>query len=355
MVKILEIPPSYPPAIGYGISRRVTELSRALADLGHEVHILEGQDDEYPFRGYNDWIQAVLVDLPLQERVVRLWEEKGPFDAVSVHDWSGALVGATAQRLYGRPLVATLHGTEVGRRQGRLGREEEYVVEMERWLCERADRVVVPSDFVYAEVMNVYGVPPARLAVVPDGARAATFAAKVDREEFRGMFAGADDSLVLFAGRLSREKGADLFLAAAKDVARRRPRTRFVAAGGGNLEPVEGVRFTGPLGPVVLGALYQVADLLVVPSRYEAFGISLLEAKLHDLAVVAVGCGGVPDLARALGGILLVSPEDLVDAITATLDSKGRPERDPKPSQERIPAAYRWESAARAMERIFVF
>jgi len=377
-MKILQIDVVAGSRAGYGASRYVLDLSSTLAEKGQEVHLLKNEnrldlaDEEregirlhfldwgIPFTGYHDRLQALLSDLSLGERLVRLWTEHGPFDLVAVHDWAGGLVGAMAARVFGRPLLATFHGTAIGRGAGRLSPDEAYVAEMERWLCERADRIVAPSEFVRHELETLHSVVPAKISVVPGGVRAAPFRADVDWEEFRGMFAAPDEALVLFVGRLSPEKGADAFLDIAAEVVRTRPKTRFVMAGDGPLrESISPraeelrVRLTGRLGPAVLSALYRVADLHLIPSRYEAFGLSALEAILHGLPVVATDGGALPEIARRCPDVKAVPSDLLAPAAMEILARGAARERDRAPSEERIPQGFRWADAAQEIVRLY--
>ncbi len=379
-MKILQIAAEVSPAPTYGIGRTVEELSKALVGRGHEVHVLtaakratedrdgvvvHGVGDEYPFRAYNETLQGVLKDLPACERLVELWESSGPFDVVATHDWSGACVAQMAKRIYGCPLVAMLHGTQVGRSGGKLIREEVFVADMERWLCQRADAVTVPHEVVRGELADHYGVDKQKVTILPDGAGASTFHADVDLEEFRDMFAEPGERLILFAGRLHPSKGPDLLLDIAARLRNAPVRCRFVVAGEGPFGPElqqrtqslglqEQVRFVGHVGPSVLSAFYRVAHLLLVPSRYEAGGIAVLEAMLHDLPVLASGLPVLADLAMIHRGLQMV-PAGTVDAWGPALERalKTRIRRlTPGPLDTRIPHAFRWDAAAMTVERV---
>jgi len=384
-MKILEIAPSYPPAEGYGIARYVEGMSRSLHQLGHEVHVLtlakwEGTSpyqgvpvrsigEPYPFYAYNDCLETVLGNLPLGERVVELWDQVGPFDVVMAHEWKSALAGVHAKRLFHIPLLAVLHGCQVGRMGGRGSREELYVADVEKWFSEHADQVLVESAFLRSELGRYYSIPSDKITVVPGGVVPEAFEARVDREDFRSMFAGSDEALVLFAGRLVPEKGPDLLIDAARDVLSNRPKTRIVIAGDGamrgelenkaeELRISDRIHFAGYLGPVVLGALYQVSDLLAVTSRYESLGNVVLEALAHDLTVVAAHCEGLQELAKSLSSPRLqcvpaAGSRALATCILNVLAKGDSRDRDRSPRSDRLPLKYRWESGARTLESAF--
>jgi glycogen(starch) synthase len=380
-MRALHLVRSLSSSSGAGVARQVSDLGTTLIGLGEEFHVLSAQatpagaldgrlngivvhgpSQEYPFFAYNDTLQAVLTNLPMNQRLVELWESHGPFDVVVAHDWTVGMVAGTAQRLFGVPAMAWLHGTQVGRIGGRGSKEEIYVADMERWLCERADRVIVPSDFVRSEVEKQYAIPHERICVVRDGALAETFRADVDLLDFRAMFADPGEILIAFAGRLTPDKGPDILLEALADVLRTIPNVRLAMAGDGPMREgllgraqqlglQDKVRFAGHLGPKVLGALYQAADLLVVPSRYEGGGAVVLEGLLHGLPVIATQVGGIPEIASvAKDGILRPAPagdpQGLARAILDLLEG-GLPKRpDPGPDPNRIPRPHSWEHIA---------
>lgn len=387
-MKILEIMTCVLPSQGYGVARYSAGLSRALAELGHEVHVLsvggpEGIEEErhgvrfhhletgYSFYAYNDHLQSVLENLPLSMGLTHLWERQGPFDVVLAHDWTSGLAASTAQRVFQAKLISVLHGCQVGRSDGKGSREELFAADMERWLCERSDHVVVESEGVREELERHYQVSGDKISLIPGCIDARVFEAEVDREEFRAVFAKPEESIVLFAGRLVPAKGPDLFVEAAALILKERRGAQCVIAGHGPMREALAqrvqelgiapqVRFTGHLGPLVLGALYQVADVLLAPSRYESLGISVLEASLHRLPVVGAQGAGLSELSRALRKNQLelapADPRSLARAVLGVLNKDDRSdERSPDPG--RVPLKYRCERGARSVveivERLF--
>jgi len=379
-MKILHITPEYPPAAGYGIARYVSEVSRGLTALDHEVHVLvtdpaeadvtaDGKDfvhrmtSPYPFFGYSACLDAVMHGVPSLERTHDLWAKVGPFDLVVGHGWASSLPATMAQRVFGCPLVATLHDVRASFPGVKPDSEDAYIAEMERWFADRANKVVVLSEALRNDVERHYSVSRDKIEVIPGGAAAETFSSDVDREDFRSMFAEPEERIILFAGRLVPEKGPDVLLGAARVLLSRGERVRLVLAGDGPLRDrlageaerlgiSDSVRFAGYLGPSVLGGLYQVSDVLAVPSRYEPFGWAAVEAALHSLPVVASSCGGLLELARILpaGVMHPVAPGDeggLAAMISLVLKSSKLKRRDPRPSQVRLPASLAWQKLSR--------
>lgn len=382
-MRVLHIASDHSLSRSYGGARSSVELSVALAEKGHQVHILSlargvlpesrrvrGVEihwvpEKYPFHAYSDTLQALLDDLPQTEAVLQLWKAQGPFDLLTVQDWRSSQVGAVASRVLGCPWVASLRGIHLGKSGTKTNPEDAYIVEMERWMAQHASAIAVPSEICREEVCNRYEIREEYVHVLPAGASEKTFAIGLDAQEFRSVLAPTDASVVLYAARLEAHKGADLFLQAAFGVLGRRSDAHFVIAGEGRLRgemeaEVErrGFRgriiFLGAVGRSVMGALYQVSDLIVVPSRYDSSGLTLLEARLHDLPIVCSDCPQLSHLASELGIKQLTAPhgDQLAKSIASALAAK-RPRRDSRPQTLRVPEQYRWEGLADRASEIY--
>lgn len=387
-MKVLTLTSEYKHSEGHDVAHYLSGLAPQLAAMGHKVHILVAQPDNdgevgtrtervevhhlskpYPFHAYNETLEAVLNCMPLGERLVSLWESHGPFDLVTGHDWETGLVATTAQRLFACPLIATLHGTKVGKMAGKGTAEQIYVADMERWFVARADRVVAMSAFVGSEISRHYDIPPDKISVIPGGVAAESFAVEVDLAEFRSLFAEPGESLILFVGRLVPEKGPDVLLAAMESILKVRPATRCVFAGEGPMKDpllTEAARMgisskisvTGHLGPSVLGALYQVADVLALPSRYESYAHVALEGVLHDLPIVASQCGSLSELAGELRStsfkpVVPGNAESLMAGILSII-LKGDSKRSHRiAAQSRVPKSFTWKSVAERVSDLY--
>ena len=178
------------------------------------------------------------------------------FDVIHAHDWMTFPAGLEARRVSGRPLVVHVHATEYDR-AGDGGNP--FVREIEREGVTRADRVIAVSRYTAERLAREYGVPRRRLRVVHN-------AIDGGRPQRRGP-AERDSPLVLFAGRVTWQKGPEYFVEAAARVAREMPEARFAVAGSGDRLPSlrERVRqlglqrnilFTGFLPSAELDRLY---------------------------------------------------------------------------------------------------
>ena len=221
-----------------------------------------------------------------------------PFDVIHAHDWMTYPAGLLARRLTGRPLLCHVHSTE---RDRRGEASDPVLAAIERQGLEGADRVVCVSRRTVETVVAEYGIERARCRVVHNGV-------ELDDTPRAPRAAGdATPPTVLFLGRLTAQKGPLPFLDAAALVLRERPDVRFVMAGDGDLRAelmkravrlriADRVRFPGFLGAEEVRRQYDAADVYVMPSVSEPFGIASLEALSRDVPVVVSRQSGVTEV-----------------------------------------------------------
>jgi glycogen synthase len=242
------------------------------------------------------------------------------FDVIHAHDWLTYLGGLEARRVSGRPLVVHVHATELDR-AGNI--ENRFVADIESLGVRRADRVIAVSRFTAARVAELYGVPLDRISVVHNA---------IDASRARHARSLARPPLALFAGRLTWQKGPDFFLEAAALAAREVPRARFVMAGAGDREEAAiaaaealGIRgrvlFTGFLPSRELTRLYAEADVFVLPSVSEPFGIAALETLAQGTPAIVARGAGVSEVVKNVLEVDFGDVEDLASKIIAVLTS----------------------------------
>ena len=222
------------------------------------------------------------------------------FDVVHGHDWLVAMACDHLARRFGASLVTTIHATEHGRHQGWVGdHPQSYIHGVERWITNRADHVITCSYYMREQVADIFGVPESRITVIPNGIDPDDLPSPADAElaRLRREFAAPGERLVLLIGRLVYEKGFQIALEAMPELIARLPGTRFQAA---ELGLLHHGTFLGWIGDDVLHSLYRIADVCVVPSIYEPFGLVALEA-------MASGC---PCIVADTGGLREVVPHD---------------------------------------------
>ncbi len=215
------------------------------------------------------------------------------FDVIHAHDWMSFAAGLYAKELTGKPLITHVHSLEVDR----AGADEDpRVVALERMGLELSDQVVCVSRSTATSLENRYGIARSKIRVVHNGV--VSLPATNEQKE------ASAEKLVLFLGRITRQKDPETFLKAAAIVHDQVPSAKFVLAGDGDLLPDmvqlsrqlglgRAVRFTGFLDAEHVDRMYERADVFVMPSRSEPFGLVSLEAMAHGVPVVATRGSGV--------------------------------------------------------------
>ena len=233
------------------------------------------------------------------------------FDLVHGHDWLVAGAGDHLAKRFRCPFVVTIHATEYGRHQGWVDKHpQSHIHGVERWMANRADRVITCSAYMRDHVADIYGLDEGDVTVIPNGIDPAELVPVDDLDTLRGRFAAPDQQLILLVGRLVYEKGFQLALEAMPGLVERLGNVRFLVAGSGTAE--EDLKrqatelglddhgtFMGWIGDDVLHSLYRVADLTVVPSLYEPFGLVALEAMASGCPCIVADTGGLREIVPA--------------------------------------------------------
>jgi glycogen(starch) synthase len=329
-MRVLILSWEYPPLIEGGLARHVRKLAENLVAQGIDVHVLARGLDESPQEEELDGVMVHRVREPERPRDLSefvTWVEhmnadmlaagvevgdRYDFDLVHGHDWLVAVAGDHLANRFRCPLAVTIHATEYGRHQGWVDKHpQSHIHGIEKWMANRADSVIACSAYMREHISDVYGLEEQRIAVIPNGIDPADLVPVDDLDTLRSRFAAPDERLVLLVGRLVYEKGFQLALEALPGLIERVGNVRFIVAGSGTAEHElreqatrlgldEHGTFVGWIGDDVLHSLYRIADLTVVPSIYEPFGLVALEA-------MASGC---PCLVADTGGLREVVPND---------------------------------------------
>jgi glycogen synthase len=328
MARILILSWEYPPLIEGGLARHVRKLSEALVATGSEVHVLTRGGQDSPAEEVRRGVRIHRVLEPTRPRDLGefvTWIERMnsdmlaagvelgdrfDFDLVHGHDWLVAAACDHLARRFSAPLVTTIHATEHGRHQGWVDKHpQSYIHGVERWISNRSNRVIACSYYMSEQISDIFDVPERRVEVIPNGIDPGDLAAP-DADELRRLraeFADPESKLVLLIGRLVYEKGFQFALEAMPALIERVPGTRFLVAGSGTHERelqrqaselglMEHGTFLGWIGDDVLHSLYRIADVCVVPSLYEPFGLVALEAMASDCPCIVADTGGLREV-----------------------------------------------------------
>ena len=361
MNRVLILSWEYPPLIEGGLARHVRKLSEALVERDTEVHVLTRGGEESPSEELMAGVHVHRVREPTRPAELNefvAWVERMnsdmlaagvelgdrfDFDLVHGHDWLVANACDHLARRFRSPLVTTIHATEHGRHQGWVEEHpQSYIHGVERWIANRSDRVVVCSYYMREQIADIFGADEERIEVIWNGIDPDELAAEDSDslERLRSEFAAPDEKLVLLIGRLVYEKGFQLALEAMPALIERLPHTRFLVAGSGTHEHelrrqaeelglMSHGTFVGWIGDDVLHSLYRIADVCVVPSIYEPFGLVALEAMASGCPCIVADTGGLREVVpHEEAGLRFRArdPEALVDVAARVLsdDELGR-------------------------------
>ena len=223
-----------------------------------------------------------------------------PHDIIHTHDWLTVEAGIHAKKISGQPHVMHVHATEFDR-SGENPNQAVY--DMERRGMEHADRVIAVSEFTKKMLIKHYGISDWKIDVVHNAVQPnfSTY--------HKSHHINPTDKVVLFLGRMTMQKGPDYFLQMAKKVLDHMKRVKFVMAGDGNMMKQvidmaiglgieRHVLFSGFLKGDEINRAYAEADLYVMPSVSEPFGITPLEAINQGTPVLISKQSGISEVIR---------------------------------------------------------
>ncbi|MEM7626692.1 MAG: glycosyltransferase [Planctomycetota bacterium] len=245
------------------------------------------------------------------------------FDVIHAHDWFTFPAGLAVAQATGKPLVVHVHSTEFDR-SGENGHS--VVADYEAQGCREADRVIAVSRRTKTIIAERYDVPEDKIDVVYNG---------IDNGPARPDITippkiAKDDKIVLFLGRVTMQKGPEYFLRAAKRVLEKMDNVKFVVAGTGDKiqEMIEMVARAG-IGPKVVFTgflrgddverVFKMADVYVMPSVSEPFGIAPLEAISHDVPVIMSKQSGVSEVVEHALKVDFWDTDEMANKIIAVL------------------------------------
>lgn len=350
MARHLTVVHALAPARVGGLESVVSSLAEGMAARGHRVHVgavvePDAGDHEFVDGLDGDGVEAERLEVPHRayhvevRRLREMFERTSP-DVVHTHGYRGDVVAGTVARWTGRPVVSTVHGFTGGGGKNRF-----YEWLQERTL-RRHDAVVAVSAPIRRRLVS-RGVDADRLHLLRNAwTRDREL---LDRDEARERLGLPGDAFVVgWVGRLTGEKGPDVFLEAVDRLARRDPDTAASVVGEGARRPdleararglgiEDRVDFHGRVSAAA--ALFGAFDVFVLSSRTEGTPIALLEAVDAEVPVVATRVGGVPDVVRHEKEALLVPPEEpgaLADAVTRVREDPGAARDRARRARERL-------------------
>jgi glycogen(starch) synthase len=224
-----------------------------------------------------------------------------PHDVIDAHDWITYAAGMQARAVSGRPLVLHVHATEYDRSGAGAN---PAIVERERVGLTSADRIISNSEHLKRRVVEMYGIASNRIDVIYWGVEPAAPSQRNGQRVF-----GPDVPVVVFVGRVTRQKGPRYFIETARRVSEFIPEARFIVAGEGDELPAvmaqtaelgiaDRVFFTGGLDRSGVDEVFRIADVCVMPSVNEPFGLVALESLRSGTPCIVPRESGVAEVVR---------------------------------------------------------
>ncbi|MHB1004570.1 MAG: glycosyltransferase [Chloroflexota bacterium] len=335
-----------------GMNVYVRELSLELARAGLEIDVFTRRLDPTDAREVpmGPGVRLVHLDAgevgPIDKNAVidhlpefvagleRYRAKRGvTYDLVHSHYWLSAHVGAELAALWGVPHVTMFHTLgEVKNRCGAPGQESAQRIAVERKVVASVDRITAASENELGHLVDLYGADPAQVSIVPCGVNTSRFR-PLARQQARAELGLDGRWVALFVGRMDPLKGLDLLLQAGHQLSVQAPNLQIVVVGGDavpeseearvrdlarDLGLAERVRFVGAVPQADLPRYYSAADVCVVPSYYESFGLVAVEALACGTPVIASRVGGLPKVVKHGENGLLV-PERTAAAFAASI------------------------------------
>jgi glycosyltransferase involved in cell wall biosynthesis len=375
----------FPPRIIGGISPHVYYLSRSLAKNGVKVYVvtcdfpgapthevIDGVEvfrtDSYknPSPDFATWVY--LMNMSMQKETATIVRGLGGVDVFHAHDWLVATAGIGLKHVFRKPFFATIHSTEIGRRNGIHFDYERMIHETEAWLTYEAWKVICCSEYMISHVRWAFGLPEDKLVMVPNGVNAEVYAknGKGDLGQFRERFALPEEKIVLFVGRLVYEKGIHVLVNAFAKVLEK-ANAKLVIVGNGYMKEQlsslvnnrglsHKVMFTGFVDDETLRKLQMCANVSVVPSLFEPFGIVALEAMAARSPVVVSDTGGLSEIVQHDESgvkVYVNDPDSLAWGIAKVLTDDDYANRVRTNAYRRIQEKYNWDKIAQQTKGIY--
>ena len=339
----------FPPFMAGGLGIHCLELTTQLSKMGVDIdfymphmslegdlrvanhhkhlkiHEIEADPGLSPYggtRGYEESFNDAVWQYNM--RVVDAWRSHDA-DVIHAHDWITFKAAAEIKRRTGKPLIWSCHSTEYDRSAGFF--PQDWIIELEKTAVREADLVIAVSGYTRQQLIDRFGADPNKVVAIHNGVDFSKWAEHSGRDYSRS------NKVVLYLSRVSRQKGPMSFIRAAKRVLDRDRSVRFVVAGKGEMVPemiqycihngiMEHVTFTGFVPDAEAQKLYEQADVYVLPSVSEPFGISVLEAMTSGCPTIVSKTTGVGE---ALTHVLRAEhwdSDEMADQILAVLNNK---------------------------------
>ncbi|MDY6914516.1 MAG: glycosyltransferase [Planctomycetota bacterium] len=320
----------------YGTTETYQQALRELGDMEQQAQPPPGPQDRkgpdeaaamkvlagtFCTAGGENYTGDLMAEVHRYARLAVELAQSEQFDVVHAHDWMTFPAGFAVAAAMRKPLVVHIHSTEFDRAGANVNQQ---IYDIERAGMHGASRLICVSYMTRNIITSRYGVDPKKIDVVYNAVEAPA----VDNWQMQPI--RTNEKIVLFLGRLTMQKGPDYFLRAAKKVVEKFKDVRFIMAGSGDMiqrciEQAKAmglqryVTFTGFLHGNDLERVFQIADLYVMPSVSEPFGIAPLEALSHNVPVIISRQSGVSEVLTHVLKVDFWDTDEIANKVLAVL------------------------------------
>jgi len=346
-----------------GMSVCIRELAHELGRRGHWIDIYTRlQNDDYqPIIQLNENVRLIHLRIPnygsltkstLYPHVSKFFqslekfrtEQKMEYDIIHSHYWLSGRLGMLAQAHWNRPHFITFHTLGALKNRSGVGLQEpDFRIAAEKELIQTCHRVLAPTERERQNLVRYYAADAHKIGIVPCGVNLDLFYPADQRAARQKLGFAPQDTLLLYVGRFDPLKGLNTLLEAMTYL-RQHPRLKLVIVGGDGAQAPESqnlkqkirelaiddrVMLAGQIEQQNLPPYYRAADVLVMPSHYESFGLVGLEALACGRPVVSTPVGAAEDIIQKGRTGRIVSdatPRSLAGAIHNILTDRAIPD-----------------------------
>lgn len=379
-MRILQVTPRFPPAIG-GVEEHVYQVSRELARRGHDVTVITSNEadgkicllqnenvDGIKVYRYPLFMPTAFRELWLIPRIVKIFAElRG--DIVHAHGYRclSSFEAAFVSHAKNAPSVLTPHGIYPPRSFLNGFAKSFFDISSGRLLLDFSDRIIALSEHNRSLILRL-GASENKIAIVPNGVNVEEYAI-LRRSKWILDELHSDGPILLYVGRIDWNKRVDKIVEALPAILKDFPSAKLVVVGpdyancvselldlSKRLKVEDSLVITGNVPREKLLEFYSVADVFLLPSSYEGFGLSMLEAICSRIPVIASPSGGPGDiLSDRTHALLLKEPssKEISMSVHAVLTDSSLREKLTKNAFELVKAKYTWKSVVDKLERIY--
>ena len=354
-VDVVFVVPRAVQGSGYGLTNVIGALDTVQASQ------MAGYTAGSSWRPYACSYSAGLYSDNIPEDVTRFAEialqigQQEAFDVVHAHDWITYPAGILVKQTLGKPLVIHVHSIEHDRAPGNPNPQ---VCALEKEGLLAADRVIAVSRYTRQNITENYGIDPLKMEVIHNGIDDDICpSTRLNRGEHR-------PKIVLFAGRLTAQKGPQYFLLAAKRVLQSNSSMRFLVVGDGDMRChlekmaeelgiASNVLFTGFLSQSELDRVYTLSSVCVMTSISEPFGLVALEAMQRGVPVIVPRHAGVTEVIRHCIRVDYWDIDSIARGILAVVSNHNYLAEELSQSAAREVARLTWKRAAKKLIGVY--